>query len=204
MRDQTVKDLTQKLSNLPLSPQEEKPNRVGDLSGLISKAKEELAKNKNKIDSKATIDNDLKKPEPKKSEIEMHWEELIKNMDRDLMLCDLDFRDLTEDDEINVLMPRGLIGSSIPPPPPPNGMLHNAPHLAINLVAPPFPVNGIVNGNSHKSSPGNDLSDSCSKKSKKTVRQHLLDDDSFVSTVNMIHEQFSSLSRSHRLYHVTF
>lgn len=48
-RDHTVKDLTQKLSNLPLSPQEEKvQSRIGDMTGLISKAKEGLAKSKSK------------------------------------------------------------------------------------------------------------------------------------------------------------
>lgn len=48
-RDHTVKDLTQKLNNLPMSPQEEKPpNRIGDMTGLISKAKEGLAKSKSK------------------------------------------------------------------------------------------------------------------------------------------------------------
>lgn len=33
-----------------MSPQEEKPNRIGDMSGLISKAKEGLAKSKSKGD----------------------------------------------------------------------------------------------------------------------------------------------------------
>lgn len=53
-RDQTVKDLTQKLSNLPSSPTtaaQEAANRaamVGGMSGLISKAKEGLAKSKSK------------------------------------------------------------------------------------------------------------------------------------------------------------
>lgn len=53
-RDHTVKDLTQKLSNLPSSPTtaaQEAANRaaiVGDMSGLISKAKEGLAKSKSK------------------------------------------------------------------------------------------------------------------------------------------------------------
>lgn len=48
-RDHTVKDLTQKLSNLPINAQEEKTqNRIGDMSGLISKAKEGLAKSKSK------------------------------------------------------------------------------------------------------------------------------------------------------------
>lgn len=154
-REQTVKDLTQKLSNLPLSPQEEKPSRIGDMSGLISKAKEELEKSRNKGDVKATVENDLKKPEPKKSEIELHWEELVKNMDRDLMLCDLDFRDLTEEDEINVLMPRGLCGSSIPPPPP-------------SFVPPPFRANGQSDLN------GNDSNEKTLKKTKKTVSRWIL------------------------------
>lgn len=116
-REQTVKDLTRKLSNLPLSLQEEKPNRVGDLSGLISKAKEELEKSRNKSDLKAVVETDAKKPEVNKSEIELHWEELL-SQDRDLMLNEgLDFRDLTEEDEVNVFQPRKLGG---PPPAPPS------------------------------------------------------------------------------------
>lgn len=168
-REQTVKDLTQKLSNLPLSPQEEKPNRVVavDMSGLISKAKEELNKSKNKVDVKTNVENnDLKKPEPKKSEIESHWEELMKNMDRDLVLCDLDFRDLTEDDDGNVMMPRGVNGSSIPPPPPMSSS-------NCNPIPPPMQRSmngGLLNGNSPKdSSSNNDLNGLTLKKTKKTV-----------------------------------
>lgn len=164
-REQTVKDLTQKLSNLPLSPQEEKPNRiVGDMSGLISKAKEELNKSKNKVDVKTNVETDLKKPEPKKSEIELHWEELMKNLDRDLILCDLDFRDLTQEDDRNVMMPRGNIGSSIPPPPPAMG---NS-----NPVPPPMQrLNGLLNGNSPKETSNGD---STLIKTKKTVRETFL------------------------------
>lgn len=162
-REQTVKDLTQKLSNLPMNPQEDKPNRIGEsnMSGLISKAKEELAKNKSKAEVKTPLE-DLKKPEPKKSEIEMHWEELIKNMDRDLTLCDLDFRDLTEDDEINVLKPRGVNGSAIPPPPPP-GLSNGAP------AVPTLPAARNLNGNALISSAGNGDDDKVPKKTKKTV-----------------------------------
>lgn len=170
-REQTVKDLTQKLSNLPLSPQEEKPNRiVGDMSGLISKAKEELNKSKNKVDVKTNVETDLKKPEPKKSEIELHWEELMKNLDRDLILCDLDFRDLTEDDDRNVMMPRGNVGSSIPPPPPAMG--NPSPS---NPVPPPMlRMNGLINGNSPKDNANDDLNvnGSTFKKTKKTVRKY--------------------------------
>lgn len=150
-----------------MSPQEDKPNRIGEsnMSGLISKAKEELAKNKNKAEVKTPVE-DLKKPEPKKSEIEMHWEELIKNMDRDLTLCDLDFRDLTEDDEVNVLKPRGVNGSTIPPPPPP-GLSNGAPAVPSLPVAPFRPSN--LNGNSLVGSVGNGEDDKTPKKTKKTV-----------------------------------
>lgn len=159
-REQNVKDLTQKLSSLPMSPQDDKPSRVGDLSGMISKAKEELARSKSKGDVKTSIEVDIKKPEAKKSEIEMHWEELVQNMERDLTLCDLDFRDLTQEDEINVLRPQGLSGLSIPPPPPPNGILRNG-----NVAA----ARANIELNGKGSDDGNSIA---SKKTKKTVSKY--------------------------------
>lgn len=61
-------------------------------------------------------DQEIRKPEPKKSENELHWEELMKNMTRPLTLCDLDFTDLRSDDDKDDLLPRSI--SSVPPPPP--------------------------------------------------------------------------------------
>ncbi|SPP77368.1 blast:FH1/FH2 domain-containing protein 3 [Drosophila guanche] len=183
-RDHTVKDLTQKLSNLPTSPTQEPGSRsaiVGDMSGLISKAKEGLAKSKSKgeISRSSSVDQELKKSEPKKSENELHWEELVRNMTRPLNLCDLDFTDLHDDDEKDVLAPRGL-GAGIPPPPPPFGsggilpppMMPPAP----SLIPPPMfgyggsltnsvnsSLNGSVNGELVN---GNNTI----KKNKKTVK----------------------------------
>ncbi|KAI9587719.1 hypothetical protein GQX74_003565 [Glossina fuscipes] len=123
-RDHTVKDLTQKLSNLPTSPTQEdkqQQNRmIGDMSGLITKAKECLAKSKNKgeMSRSSSVDQELKKLEPKKSENDLQWEELVRNMSRPLHLCDLDFTDLTSEDEKDILAPRGN-GHGVPPPPPP-------------------------------------------------------------------------------------
>ncbi|XP_055631020.1 uncharacterized protein LOC129771424 isoform X2 [Toxorhynchites rutilus septentrionalis] len=135
-KDHTVKDLTQKLNSMPLSPQEDKPqNRIGDMSGLISKAKEGLAKSKSNkdISRSPSVDNDIKKlaSEQKKSENELHWEEIVKNMTRKLNLCDLDFTDLTSDDDKDVLAPRGF-GGAVPPPPPPCGMMP-----PVNVMPPP-------------------------------------------------------------------
>uniref|UniRef100_A0A182QLH0 FH2 domain-containing protein n=1 Tax=Anopheles farauti TaxID=69004 RepID=A0A182QLH0_9DIPT len=180
-KDHTVKDLTQKLSCLPLSPQEEKPqSRIGDMSGLISKAKEGLAKSKSNKDitRSPSVDNDIKKlanGEPKKSENELHWEEIVKNMTRKLSLCDLDFTDLTSDDDKDLLAPRGFGGAVPPPPPPAGGMLLNGgmpppPSMMrpppTNLV--PLPGN-MLNGNGL---PQTGLGDGSStiKKNKKTVK----------------------------------
>ncbi|XP_046808101.1 uncharacterized protein LOC111681359 isoform X5 [Lucilia cuprina] len=145
-RDHTVKDLTQKLCNLPTSPttQDDKlQNRiVGDMSGLISKAKEGLAKSKSKgeMSRSSSVDQEIKKPEPKKSENDLQWEELVRNISRPLNLCDLDFTDLNSEDEKDILAPRGF-GRGIPPPPPPiGGVALPPPMMPTHLVCPP-PMN---------------------------------------------------------------
>lgn len=191
-----MKDLTQKLNNLPMCPVEDKlaghnsaaanggsaigplngsaQSRISEMTGLISKAKEGLAKSKSKGDvtRSPSFDPELKKqlsPEPKKSENELHWEELVRNMTRPLNLCDLDFTDLTPDDEKDVLAPRGL-GGTIPPPPPPLGMPNPPMMMKSNIIPPPmFPpaANGMF-GNYGKSQV--DSPTSTILKNKKTVK----------------------------------
>uniref|UniRef100_A0A182NNK3 FH1/FH2 domain-containing protein 3 n=1 Tax=Anopheles dirus TaxID=7168 RepID=A0A182NNK3_9DIPT len=180
-KDHTVKDLTQKLSCLPLSPQEEKPqSRIGDMSGLISKAKEGLAKSKSNkdISRSPSVDNDIKKlanGEPKKSENELHWEEIVKNMTRKLSLCDLDFTDLTSDDDKDLLAPRGFGGAVPPPPPPAGGLLLNGgmPPPPSMMRPPPtnlVPLPGhVLNGNGMPLAGLGDGSATI-KKNKKTVK----------------------------------
>ncbi|XP_034110665.1 FH1/FH2 domain-containing protein 3 isoform X3 [Drosophila albomicans] len=185
-RDHTVKDLTRKLSNLPTSPTQEPGNRgaiCGDMSGLISKAKEGLAKSKSKseISRSSSVDQELKKPEPKKSENELHWEELVRNMTRPLNLCDLDFTDLHSDDDKDVLAPRGL-GAGIPPPPPPlgGGMVMPPPMMPPSLAPPPMFNYGGYGAGSLTNSVNSSLNGSVNgelangnntiKKNKKTVK----------------------------------
>lgn len=62
--------------------------------------------------------------EPKKSENDLQWENLVRNLTRPLQLCDLDFTDLSVEDEKDILTPRGG-GGGIPPPPPPLGNVIN-------------------------------------------------------------------------------
>ncbi|CAD6208117.1 GSCOCG00012725001-RA-CDS, partial [Cotesia congregata] len=109
------------------------------MSGLISKAKEGLAKSKSKADivKSPTGDSLPKINEVKKSENELHWEELVNQMKRPLRLCDLDFTDLNSDDEIDVLGPVS-VANGVPPPPPP--MANNSNGIG-RAPPPPPPAN---------------------------------------------------------------
>ncbi|CAB0028178.1 unnamed protein product [Trichogramma brassicae] len=146
-RENTVKDLTQKLaaaqqqSSLIQSQNgaaEEKISRIGDVSGLISKAKEGLAKSKSKADvlksptqaavnevaaataaAAATTTTTTKLPEVKKSENELHWEELVNSFKGELISCGCDFTDLSAEDDIGLLGPVQTSNGVPPPPPPP-------------------------------------------------------------------------------------
>ncbi|XP_050517614.1 uncharacterized protein LOC114335223 isoform X2 [Diabrotica virgifera virgifera] len=141
-RENTVKDITQKLANQNIlhSPSEEnKINRIGDMSGLISKAKEGLAKSKSKADVlKTPSGENVPKTEIKKSENELRWEELIASLNRSLNLCDMDFTDLGSDDEVDILAPVAVT-NGIPPPPPPLKDMCSAPPPPPRLV-PPAPA----------------------------------------------------------------
>jgi len=116
--------------------------RIGDMSGLISKAKEGLAKSKSKADvlKSPTGDNLPKLQETKKSENELHWEELVKKLKRPLALCDLDFTDLNSEDEIDVLGSANVTNGVPPPPPPmapPGGDMQAPPPPPLGARLPP-------------------------------------------------------------------
>nr|CAD7264247.1 unnamed protein product [Timema shepardi] len=158
-RENTVKDLTQKLSsqNILISPVEDGNNkvinRIGDMTGLISKAKEGLAKSKSKVDvQKSPTGENIPKIEIKKSETELHWEELVQSLKRPLSLCDLDFTDLRSEDEVDILSPIHVSNGG-PPPPPPVPLIKGGapppppPNYRLGGMAPP-PMPPTVNGTS--------------------------------------------------------
>jgi len=146
-KENTVKDLTQMLAsqNILRSPTEEqnKLNRLESMTGLISKAKEGLAKSKSQANILNTeIKSEAPKIEPKKSESELKWEELVANMSRSLNLCDMDFTDLNTEDENDILAPTA-VSNGIPPPPPPMEIINSGtpgappPPPRLNFISPP-------------------------------------------------------------------
>ncbi|XP_071446761.1 uncharacterized protein Fhos isoform X2 [Hetaerina americana] len=148
-RENTVRDLTQKLANqggLLTSPTEERVQReIGDMSGIVSKAKEGLARSKSKADLRSPTDSSASSQgraptEMKKSETELHWEELLSNSKRPLTLCDLDFTDLREEDDADILSPALPVPGCPPPPPPPSCVSAPVPPPAPRV--PPAPPPG--------------------------------------------------------------
>ncbi|KAF7265989.1 hypothetical protein GWI33_020723 [Rhynchophorus ferrugineus] len=168
-KDNTIKDITQKLANQSIVPSptdDLKMTRLGDMSGLITKAKEGLAKSKSKADVlKSPTSENLHKIEPKKSENELRWEELVTNLNRSLNLCDMDFTDLVTDDETDVLAPATPMNGIPPPPPPP---LANR----IPGAPPPVPTAPLFAPLMSRTSNNKNGGDSkiSTKKNKKTVK----------------------------------
>lgn len=122
------------------------------------------------FNSSPSKDQEIKKPEPKKSENELQWEDIRNNMSRPLRLCDLDFTDLQPEDDANDLVP-GIGGGKIPPPPPMHGppppmMMKPIPPPS-NLFSTPY-FNEKTNG--QKTGDINGNSTHSIQKNKKTVR----------------------------------
>ncbi|CAG5039322.1 unnamed protein product [Parnassius apollo] len=171
-REHSIKDIAQMLTR-PASPTaDDKQLRVADMAGIVLKAKEELAKSQSKeIVKSPSIEKSPKIHEIKVSENDLHWEELKKGgLNREFHLCDLDFSDLRQDSDDDMISP-SICSMNGPPPPPPNMF----PSLGI---PPPLP-GSLPPMNKHTiphppRSLSLDLSQECDnstiKKNKKTVK----------------------------------
>ncbi|XP_048488325.1 FH1/FH2 domain-containing protein 3 isoform X3 [Plutella xylostella] len=168
-KEHSIKDLAQKLTS-PVSPtSEEKLPKVAEMAGIVSKAKEELAKSQSKeVIKSPTIDLTPKVQEIKISENDLHWEELKNGcLNREYFLCDLDFSELRHDSDDELPIP------GAPPPPPPL----MAPQFGCP-PPPPVPLPSF-NRNAAPAPPpiapppselSNDSDSSTIKKNKKTVK----------------------------------
>ncbi|CAC5419761.1 FH1/FH2 domain-containing protein 3,FH1/FH2 domain-containing protein 1 [Mytilus coruscus] len=159
----------------------EKQAPKGDLSGLISKAKEGLV----------VKPNEPPKPKPTSPEIvltesDLQWDKLKKRLHRPLKIKDLDFTDLCDDEDIDVFAPVPFAGGppgiggippppppfgigGPPPPPPPPGMGIPPPPSLPGGIPPPPPMFGGTSQNAVNlpPAPGSTL-----KKKKKTLKLH--------------------------------
>ncbi|XP_041986351.1 uncharacterized protein LOC121738398 isoform X3 [Aricia agestis] len=170
-REHSIKDIAQRLIS-PVSPTtEEKPLRVSDMAGIVLKAKEELAKSQSKeIVKSPSVEKSPKVHEIKVSENDLHWEELRKGcINREFHLCDLDFSDLKQDSDDDMVSP-AVSAANGPPPPPPSMLL---PPVGVPPPLPTsFPSLPRNNSNTHSlsSDVSSDMGSSTIKKNKKTVK----------------------------------
>ena len=114
----------------------------GNFKGLLSQAKLGLSSSaKRPAAPRPAAFEPPPPPEVKKSESDLQWEELEKNMRRPLKLKDLDFTDLNRADDTNFLNTVGFGGGAggAPPPPPPMGI----PGIAGVPPPPPPPGPGL-------------------------------------------------------------
>ncbi|GIY05795.1 hypothetical protein CEXT_222582, partial [Caerostris extrusa] len=99
-------------------------DRIGDPSGIISRAKEGLASSKapSKPTSPLSPSASFVQEMSKKPDSDVQWEQLIKSVKRPLVINDLDFTDLRSEEDIDFLGTlEPEVGSDMnggPPPPP--------------------------------------------------------------------------------------
>ncbi|XP_059147790.1 uncharacterized protein LOC131935409 isoform X6 [Physella acuta] len=173
-----VKGMLNKLKGEDLKLPKEAMRPAGDSSGLISAAKDGLTR---QIAQKVTP-----APEPeKKTESDLQWDRIQRRLKRQLMIKDMDFTDLKDEDDEDVFYTPKMFGDNGfgPPPPPPGGMPPPPPMMG-GLPPPPPPPGGLPppppppggrgpppppspNTSALPPPPGANL-----KKNKKTVRLH--------------------------------
>ena len=122
---------------------------AGALSGMLSRAREGLSESSGRYEREATAD--VAPVVLKKSESDIQWELLEKTLSRLLKVNDLDFSDLKEFDDIDLIdaqvanpaapppLPGAMLLGGIPPPPP---SLHGG--SSPNPPAPPLPFGASV------------------------------------------------------------
>ncbi|XP_022254369.1 FH1/FH2 domain-containing protein 3-like [Limulus polyphemus] len=124
------------------SPVSENFSRLGDSSGIISRAKEGLAastRSESRLTPTSPQKNCSSILEPRKSESGIQWDQLVKTINRPLLINDLDFTDLKDEDEVDILKNTIILpidGEPPPPPPPGSGFVPPPP---LGTVSPSQP-----------------------------------------------------------------
>ncbi|XP_064640832.1 FH1/FH2 domain-containing protein 3-like isoform X11 [Lineus longissimus] len=187
----SVQSAAQKLAGVNLSQnlnKEGPSSPLGDMSGLIERAKDGLLSSNKPLERRDSLRQIV--PEVRKSESDLQWDALHRKFRRQLKIGDLDFTDLTGDDDMNCLEPRPF-AAGVPPPPPltPGGVPPPPPMpgMGVPMPPPPPPHGNFVDGRPPPPPPPPGLfppppgpsgpqlpppPGASYKKSKKTVRLH--------------------------------
>nr|XP_054918655.1 FH1/FH2 domain-containing protein 3-like isoform X2 [Dermacentor andersoni] len=111
-------------------------------AGAVSRAKEGLAASRSRSDFRSLLPQTSSSSIPDllwKADNDVQWEQLVRSIRRPLLINDLDFTDLRDDDDADVLQPMNCGVGQPPPPPPPTGGLPPPPPP---MGGPPPPMGG--------------------------------------------------------------
>ncbi|XP_076311120.1 FH1/FH2 domain-containing protein 3-like isoform X2 [Tachypleus tridentatus] len=125
-------------------PLSDNRSRLGDSSGIISRAKEGLAASTRPENRSTTLvpqKNSSSISDLRKSESGIQWDQLVKTINKPLLINDLDFTDLKDEDDVNILQPPATIPMGGVPPPPPMGMVPPPLPPPLGMPPPPPPPN---------------------------------------------------------------
>ena len=162
-----------------LSVGESRNALAGALTGMLSRARDGLSESRGRYEREAVAE--VVPVEVKKSESDIQWEQLERTFIRSLKIKDMDFSDLKEFDDVDLieaqvantsapppLPPGGLSRGGVPPPPP--SLLGGSSPMPPAPPAPPLPFgatsSGILGAPPPSPSPNTPL------KTRKTVKLH--------------------------------
>lgn len=127
----------------PVAPVEQKP-KYGGTPGVINRARDSLSSYGSRPDTKPSYQAD--KIEVRRPAItsELQWDQLSQNIRRPLIINDLDFSDLENVDDVDILgRPMMNFTGGPPPPPPPFGGMCPPPPPFPGMGPPPPPPPGM-------------------------------------------------------------
>lgn len=153
MKRETVREVQGRIFNRNAEPPLRSPTAesITDTSGIVNRAKEGLAASRTRTDFRNLIPQSSSASIPDllwKSDNDLQWEQLVRSIRRPLFINDLDFTDLRDDDDADILVTHRFANGppplpGCPPPPPPSGGPPPPPPPHINgPPPPPPPMNG--------------------------------------------------------------
>ena len=138
----SFKDLSRILTknNLPTSPSGDQLNEMA-LTGALGKARTAFMVKLSRGETETPVP--AASPEPDEREGETQWERIVSSTSRPLVICDIDFTDLQEEETEEASKPAVTTGGPPAPPPPPPACPVPPPPPPGGLPPPPPPPGAL-------------------------------------------------------------
>jgi len=203
----SFKDLKRILgkNSLPTSHSGDNLNEMS-LTGYLAKARDAFISKLSKGETESPMPP--ASPEPDEREGETQWEKIVSSTNRPLLICDIDFTDLHDDDEDENEKGKTSDGNAPVPPPMPPSMGPVPPPLPPGAPMPPPPPAGAPAPPAMPLPPKNpDLNPITNyRKTKKTIKLFWreLRDNSYINKDKTVWDEMSPVSVDHKVLEYLF